>query len=564
MTAELEMGSQKSLGGRVLKRTLPQRPVVECRRAGGELYQNIVSLIKDGRDSHCRALGSRWIRLSGVAEKLDSLFVGHSYATYIAEMKKLPPHCKKEDTILGEAIRVIERDVPRTIPPSWKFEKTQHILETAFHEEKDDKIPYAEMQQSLQRVLTAFVIRNRTLGYCQGLNSIAAVLLSVLEESDAFWVLCIICEDLRPRDYYASGSNSMGGLHIDAAIALRLIRKTSERLAKALDSDFILLVNMSMFHWVETIFVTEVEFDSACIILDLFLQFGDAFLLSLLIEIYHRSEAEICKHKNSQDFLDIARRVIEGQLRSLDPKTLLKIVKKMKYLVSRAELKKLRCEERESAAEAWKETHKRKQLTKYTNFTDVELETLQREAGLEEKGGLVGLNKDQFNRFLSPTGAVAQRDFTDAIFELFDENCSGFIDFRELAICLSIFSKGTRDEKIRTLFSYYDMDKSGFLSYNEVVRMAYHLEALVRFLHLEKGVQKLRRSTVDELRRDTAEARSDRLFSYLNLANDQGLVSYSEFVARLRVDQDLVDLFTLDLSVRLTTETAEDPVKISS
>merc|ERR1719419_1728359 len=117
---------------------------------------------------------------------------------------------------------------------------------------------------------------------------------------------------------------------------------------------------------------------------------------------------------------------------------------------------------------------------------------------------------------------------------------------------------------IRTLFSYYDMDKSGFLSYNEVVRMACHLEALVRFLHLEEGVKKLRKSpTIGKLRRDTAEARSDRLFSYLNLANDQGLVSYSEFVARLRVDQDLVDLFTLDLSLRLTAETAEDPVKIS-
>jgi len=558
------MGSSRfgslRLGSGVLNPTKPQRPVEECRRAGSELYRNIVSLIRDGRDAHCRMLGSRWVKISGVAEKLESLFVGHSYATYIAEMGKLPADCKKENTILGEAILVIERDVPRTIPPSWKFEKTKHILETAFQEEKSDKTPYAEMQKSLERVLTAFVIRNRTLGYCQGLNSIVAILLSVMEEKDAFWLLCIICEDLRPKDYYASGSNSMGGLHVDSAIALKLIRKTSSQLAKALDSDFILLVNMSMFHWVETLFVTEVEFDVTCLILDLFFQFGDAFLLSLLIEIYHRSEAEVCKLKSSPDFLDKARRVIEGKLTALTPKSFLKIVKKMKYLVTRDELEKLRREERESAAEAWKDIHKRKQLAKYTNFTDQELETLQREAGLEEKSGQVGLNKDQFNRFLSPTGAVAQRDFTDAIFELFDENASGFIDFRELAICLSIFSKGTRDEKIRTLFSYYDMDKSGFLSYNEVVRMAYHLEALVRFLHLEEGVQKLRRSTVDKLRRDTAEARSDRLFSYLNLANDQGLVSYSEFVARLRVDQHLVDLFTLDLSLRLTSETPEDPV----
>jgi len=563
MTAELEMGSSR-VGLKVTPRK-PKRPVEECRRAGSEVYRNIVSLIKTGRDAHCTLLGSRWIQISGVAEKLESLFVGHSYATYIAEMGKLPADCKKENTILGEAILVIERDVPRTIPPSWKFEKTRRILETTFQEEKTEKARFTEMQKSLERVLTAFVIRNRTLGYCQGLNSIVAILLSVMEEKDAFWVLCVICENLRPKDYYASGSNSMGGLHVDTAIALRLIRKTSTELAEALGSDFQLLVNMSMFHWVETVFVTEVDFDVACLILDLFFQFGDPFLLSFLIEIYHRAQPEICKHKGSPDFLDRARKQIETQLTTLTPKSFLKIVKKMKYLVTRDELESLRREERESAAASWKDIHKRKQLAKYTNFTAEELETLQREAGLEEKSGQVGLNKEQFNRFLSPTGLVAQRDFTDAIFELFDENESGFIDFRELAICLSIFSKGTRDEKIRTLFSYYDMDKSGFLSYNEVVRMACHLEALVRFLHLEEGVRKLRKSTtIGKLRRDTAEARSDRLFSYLNLANDQGLVSYSEFVARLRVDQHLVDLFTLDLSLRLTSETPEDPGEMKS
>jgi hypothetical protein len=44
-------------------------------------------------------------------------------------------------------------------------------------------------EQQLRRVLSAYVKRNPTVGYCQGLNFIAAVLLTKLREEEAFWVL---------------------------------------------------------------------------------------------------------------------------------------------------------------------------------------------------------------------------------------------------------------------------------------------------------------------------------------------------------------------------------------
>ena len=40
------------------------------------------------------------------------------------------------------------------------------------------------------------------MGYCQGVGVIAAVLLLILEEEDAFWLLCAIVEDLLPASYY--------------------------------------------------------------------------------------------------------------------------------------------------------------------------------------------------------------------------------------------------------------------------------------------------------------------------------------------------------------------------
>merc|ERR550534_1847906 len=235
-----------------------QRPIGECRDAGSEIYRSIIKMIGNGRDAYCIELGNRWFCISGGKTMLESLYVGAGYAAYVKETEKLVLGCKGQDTILGEALRVIDRDVPRTVPPAWHHKKTKHILATAFVNDKisQEQSEWTNFQKSLKQVLTAFVLRNRLLGYCQGLNSLAAILLAVMEEEKAFCVLCVICETLRPKDYYASGSNAMGGFHIDTAIAVRLIKRACKRLAAALGTNFILIVNMSMFHYIVTIFVT--------------------------------------------------------------------------------------------------------------------------------------------------------------------------------------------------------------------------------------------------------------------------------------------------------------------
>lgn len=42
----------------------------------------------------------------------------------------------------------------------------------------------------LRRVLSAFVLRNPTIGYCQGMNNIVARLIECMVEEDAFWTFC--------------------------------------------------------------------------------------------------------------------------------------------------------------------------------------------------------------------------------------------------------------------------------------------------------------------------------------------------------------------------------------
>lgn len=61
-------------------------------------------------------------------------------------------------------------------------------LKRTFPEENDpEKVD--QLIKPLRNVLNAFVHRCPTIGYCQGWNSIAARLLLVCPEEEAFWIL---------------------------------------------------------------------------------------------------------------------------------------------------------------------------------------------------------------------------------------------------------------------------------------------------------------------------------------------------------------------------------------
>ena len=73
----------------------------------------------------------------------------------------------------------------------------------------------------LRRVLSAFACDSPSVGYCQGLNYIAALLLIVTrDEEKSFWLLKALAERLLP-DYYAPG---IPGLLTDVEVFAELLR----------------------------------------------------------------------------------------------------------------------------------------------------------------------------------------------------------------------------------------------------------------------------------------------------------------------------------------------------
>lgn len=102
----------------------------------------------------------------------------------------------------------IDMDTHRTFPTNGKFTSFFRLSR-----------PFAEFRlprpvffagngpgvAKLRRVLVAYSWRDPSIGYCQGMNLLAALLLLVYpDEEDAFWMLCSMLERVLPSDYYSS------------------------------------------------------------------------------------------------------------------------------------------------------------------------------------------------------------------------------------------------------------------------------------------------------------------------------------------------------------------------
>lgn len=107
-----------------------------------------------------------------------------------------------ENQAFAETIRI---DLPRTFPDNIYF-TTEDAL-----------------QQQLFNVLTTFAHQNHEVGYCQGLNYIAGLLLLATKSEEAtFWLLKALVEQILPPYYI----KSMSGLLTDLSVLDELVLKS--------------------------------------------------------------------------------------------------------------------------------------------------------------------------------------------------------------------------------------------------------------------------------------------------------------------------------------------------
>ncbi|KAK2025849.1 TBC domain-containing protein [Colletotrichum zoysiae] len=130
------------------------------------------------------------------------------------------------------AVSQIEMDINRTLTDNIFFRKGPGV-------------------SKLKEVLRAYARRNPEVGYCQGMNLIAANLLLIMPSAeDAFWIMTSIIENILPSGYY---DHSLLASRADQQVLRRYVADVLPKLSQHLD-DLSIELEALTFQWFLSVF----------------------------------------------------------------------------------------------------------------------------------------------------------------------------------------------------------------------------------------------------------------------------------------------------------------------
>ncbi|XP_078497402.1 guanylyl cyclase-activating protein 1 [Lissotriton helveticus] len=143
------------------------------------------------------------------------------------------------------------------------------------------------------------------------------------------------------------------------------------------------------------------------------------------------------------------------------------------------------------------------------------------------------LTQHEFKQFfglknLSPDA----NEYIEQMFNTFDFNQDGYMDFMEYVAALSLVLKGKVEQKLRWYFKLYDVDGNGCIDRGEL-------------LNIIKAIRAINRCN-DEM---TAEEFTDMVFDKID-ANGDGELSLEEFMGGVQKDEMLLEILTRSLDLK--------------
>ncbi|KAL8139107.1 hypothetical protein V2J09_005108 [Rumex salicifolius] len=216
-----------------------------------------------------------WFSLSGAAKKKST--VPDSYYTDLI---------RATNGQVTAATKQIDQDLPRTFPGhTW--------LDTS------------EGHAALRRVLVGYSFRDSYVGYCQGLNYVAALLLLVMKtEEDAFWMLAVLLENALVNDCYA---NNLSGCHVEQRVFKDILAKKCPRIAahlEALDFD----VSLVTTEWFLCLFSKSLPSETTLRVWDVLFYEGAKVLLNVAMAIFKMKEEELLITHQVGDVINILQK----------------------------------------------------------------------------------------------------------------------------------------------------------------------------------------------------------------------------------------------------------------
>uniref|UniRef100_G1NNK4 EF-hand domain-containing protein n=1 Tax=Meleagris gallopavo TaxID=9103 RepID=G1NNK4_MELGA len=142
------------------------------------------------------------------------------------------------------------------------------------------------------------------------------------------------------------------------------------------------------------------------------------------------------------------------------------------------------------------------------------------------------LSLHEFKKLLDLQGLDPQGDlYIKRVFDIFDLNQDGFIDFLEFIAAINLVIRGKIDQKLKWYFKLYDADGNGCIDKKELLSIFAAIQAI-------NGQTNM-----------TAEEFTNMIFQKIDVNND-GELTLEEFITGVERDEDLMELITksFDLS----------------
>ncbi|XP_078100546.1 TBC1 domain family member 2A isoform X4 [Sander vitreus] len=195
--------------------------------------------------------------------------------------------CEKSRTSPHPASRQIQLDLHRTLTTNQHFSS-----------------PSSPALQQLRRILLAFSWQNPAIGYCQGLNRLAAIALLVLHsEEDAFWCLVAVVDAIMPQDYY---TKNLLASQADQRVLKEFLAEKLPRLSAHFEEHNI-DVSLITFNWFLVVFVESLPSDILLPLWDAFLYEGTKVVFRYTLALFKYKEDEILKLRDSVEIYQYLR-----------------------------------------------------------------------------------------------------------------------------------------------------------------------------------------------------------------------------------------------------------------
>jgi len=443
----------------------------------------------------------------GTIRGLNPPTVRKSYYKYLLHIIKTSNHKSGR----FQSIPEIDKDIARTFPGHPYFDSD-------------------EGKRKLSRVLQAYSIRNRKVGYCQSMNIVAGFLLYVMNrnEEDTFWLLSTLVEDYC-TNYY---STNLMGSQVDMATFDELVKTYLPSIYQHFNNYDVSLPLLSA-KWFMCLFVgvlpTEIVFRIwdhmffECGIYgynkppteDLWLNDGGGGnsstkcnglasynLLVTGLSILSYFEQVILNCHSTPHLLVILSNHVKGLFNS---KEFFKKYYQFRSIIDQDEFitTKEKCEiEFITELEKMRKLRDLTNSAKVTRFSKNDLEkiwigfrsleftsrySMGKSMILDFKmfekvfQYILPNNNNSLNNSNNNNNSNSNQDNNNnnnnrdliikQLFKAFDKNKDGTLDFTELMSGLCVLAKGTSEERLQLYFSFFDENNSGFVSKNEMKLM---------------------------------------------------------------------------------------------